>query len=73
MRRLGKSGDRQPPVKIWRFVRENASYHADKPKQNREYADEEAVHGTFLMKEIQWWMSRGGKERISDEYKVALR
>ena len=70
MRRLGKSGDRQPPVKIWRIVGENAPYDADKSKQNREHTHEEVVDGAFLMEEIEWWMQREGKERLSEEDNV---
>ena len=72
MRRLGKSGDRQPPVKIWRIVGENASYDADEPGQNRDYTNEEVVDGTFLLEEIEWWMEREGKQRMSEEDKIAL-
>lgn len=51
---------------------ENAPFDADKPKQNRDYTHEEVVDGALLMEEIEWWMRKEGKERMSEEDKVAL-
>lgn len=44
----------------------------NKRTENRECTDEEVVSGAFLKDESEWWMRREGKERLSQEYKLAL-